>query len=69
MLTNIDTNIGAVLDKHKPLGAEWIVWIGDDGFRSCYGPFDKYDEAQAWIQRHTPAGDVEVLPLYPGETL
>jgi hypothetical protein len=60
----IDATISEVLDTLKPAGARWVVWVDDDGFRSCYGPFDEYKGAQDWMAKHTPAGDVEVLPLY-----
>jgi len=57
-------DIATLLDRHKPVGAQWVVYIDDDGFKSCYGPFEKYDEAQTWIEHHAPAEGVEVLPLY-----
>ncbi len=68
-MTTIDTDIGSLLDKHKPTGARWIVWVEDAGFRSCYGPFDNYDEAQKWMEKHRLAQastgyGVEILPLY-----
>ncbi len=68
-MTDIDTDIGTLLDKHKPKGAQWVVWVEDAGFRSCYGIFNHYDEAQKWMRKHQLAQastgyGVEVLPLY-----
>jgi len=68
-ISNIDTDIGKLLDRHRPEGARWVVWVEDAGFRSCYGPFDGYDEAQTWMATHqlaqTSTGyGVEILPLY-----
>jgi hypothetical protein len=65
----IDTTVGRLLDKHKPDGAQWVVYIDDDGFRSCYGTFESYDDAQTWMGKHHLAHmstgyGVEVLPLY-----
>ncbi len=64
MTTTIDNDISRLLDKHKPLGAKWVVWIDDMGFRSCYGPFEEYKDATAWAEVQVIQGDVEVLPLY-----
>ncbi len=56
----LDTTISDVLDKHKPVGATWVVLIDDEGFKSSYGPFDRFDEAFAWTETHGG----EVIPLY-----
>ena len=60
----IQTDIGRLLDKHKPVGAQWVVLINDEGFLSTYGPFDEYGMATAWVSLHEKAVDHEVLPLY-----
>jgi hypothetical protein len=69
MTTKIDTDLARLLDMHKPEGARWVVYIDDGGFRSCYGVFENYDEAQTWMGKHRLAQmstgyGVEVLPLY-----
>ena len=64
-MNTIDASIERLLDRHKPTGTKWIVYIDDDGFKSTYGPFDRFTEAQRWIEHHAPAEGVEVLPLYP----
>ena len=68
-IDTIDTDIGRLLDRHKPDGALWVVWVDDGGFRSCYGPFENYDDAQSWMGEHHLAHmstgyGVEVLPMY-----
>jgi len=59
----IDTTISRLLDRHKPAGAQWVVYIDDDGFKSAYGPFGRYEEAQKWVEHHAPY-HAEVIPLY-----
>ena len=65
-MTEIQSTVANILDKVKPEGARWVVYINDTGYKSTYGPFDSYDEAQAWIDKQASAHgpDTEVLPLY-----
>ena len=65
-MTGIQSTASDILDKLKPEGARWVVFINDTGYKSTYGPFDTYDVAQAWISKQASAGgpDTEVLPLY-----
>lgn len=66
----IETTIEHVLDKHKPAGARWVVLVTEmQGFKSTHGPFDGYDEAQAWLTPHlslpsNASTNFEVIPLY-----
>ena len=65
-MTSVQPSILDILERHKPEGASWVVFIDDSGFKSTYGPFEQYDEAQSWIESHPVAPDsrYEVLPLY-----
>jgi len=54
-------DISHLLDAVKPVGSSWVVYINDEGFKSCYGAFESYEEAQEW----SSANGGEVVPLYP----
>lgn len=56
----IQSTIGELLDTHKPAGTRWVAVVDDEGFKSAYGPFDLYEQAQTWTIVHGG----EVIPLY-----
>ena len=67
-MTQIDTTISAILDRHKPDGTRWAVLATEpEGYKAVHGPFETYDAAMSWSVVEASTGsttEFEVLPLY-----
>lgn len=66
MTTDIQDEIGGLLERVKPPGTRFVV-IDEMNGGQAWGPFDEWNDAQMWAEVMID-GESYVLPLYKKES-